>query len=106
MAAIGDGLQFRKARDAAQFSTGRKQPLGISKRGSRYVRKLWCMALGGVSDISTGRAIGWGVGSTALKLGCILTKPSSHWAAKMARIVWAVLNKPGALHERRDPAFA
>lgn len=26
-------------------------------------------------------------------------------AAKMARIVWVVLNKPGALYERRDPAF-
>ena len=27
-------------------------------------------------------------------------------AAKMARIVWVVLTKPGALYERRDPAFA
>jgi hypothetical protein len=27
-------------------------------------------------------------------------------AAKMARIVWVVLAKPGALYERRDPAFA
>jgi len=26
-------------------------------------------------------------------------------AAKMARIVWVVLTKPGALYERRDPAF-
>ncbi len=27
-------------------------------------------------------------------------------AAKMARIVWVVLTKPGALYERRGPAFA
>jgi hypothetical protein len=26
-------------------------------------------------------------------------------AAKMARIVWVVLTNPGALYERRDPAF-
>lgn len=26
-------------------------------------------------------------------------------AAKMARIVWVVLTKPGALYERRNPAF-
>ena len=49
LAAIGDGLQFRKARDLAawlglvprQYSTGGNQTLlGISKRGNRYVRKL------------------------------------------------------------------
>ncbi|APG86901.1 transposase (plasmid) [Sinorhizobium americanum CCGM7] len=49
LAAIGDGQQFRKARDLAawlglvprQYSTGGKQTLlGISKRGNRYVRKL------------------------------------------------------------------
>ena len=26
-------------------------------------------------------------------------------AAKIARMAWAVLNKPGALYERRDPAY-
>lgn len=26
-------------------------------------------------------------------------------AAKIARIVWVILTKPGALYERRDPAF-
>lgn len=45
LAAVGDGLQFRKARDLAawlglvprQYSTGGKQTLlGISKRGNRY----------------------------------------------------------------------
>ncbi|GLR92543.1 transposase [Bradyrhizobium liaoningense] len=49
LAAIGDGLQFRKARDLAawlglvprQYSSGGKQTLlGVSKRGNRYVKKL------------------------------------------------------------------
>ncbi|MGY3146173.1 transposase [Bradyrhizobium sp. USDA 3397] len=49
LAAIGDGLQFRKARDLAawlglvprQYWTGGKQTLlGISKRCNRYLRKL------------------------------------------------------------------
>jgi transposase len=49
VAAAGDGRQFRKARDLAawlrlvpaEHSTGGKQtPLGISKRGNRYVRRL------------------------------------------------------------------
>jgi hypothetical protein len=27
-------------------------------------------------------------------------------AAKIARIAWVVLTRPGAVYERRDPAFA
>ena len=27
-------------------------------------------------------------------------------ANKLARIAWVILNKPGALYERRDPRFA
>lgn len=49
LAAIGDGRQFRRARDLAawlglvprEYSTGGKTTLlGISKRGNRYVRRL------------------------------------------------------------------
>ncbi|MDF0492953.1 transposase [Bradyrhizobium yuanmingense] len=49
LAAVDDGLQFRKARARAaclrlvprQYSTDGKQTLlGISKRGNRYLRKL------------------------------------------------------------------
>jgi len=49
LAAVGDGRQFRKARDLAawlglvpkQHSTGGKPTLlGISKRGNPYVRRL------------------------------------------------------------------
>jgi hypothetical protein len=34
------------------------------------------------------------------------TSESVALAAKMARIVWVVMTKPGALYERKDPAFA
>ena len=27
-------------------------------------------------------------------------------AAKIARVAWVIMNRPGALYERRDPAFA
>lgn len=53
LAAVGNGRQFQKARDLAawlglvprEYSTGGKQKLlGISKRGSRYVRNCSYMA--------------------------------------------------------------
>ncbi len=115
LAAVGDGLQFRKARDLAawlglvprQYSTGGKQTLlGISKRGNRYVRKL--LVHGARScfrhlDRTRDRLGNW---LNGLEARMHPNKAVVALAAKMARIVWAVLNKPGALYERRDPAFA
>ncbi|OKP63487.1 IS110 family transposase [Ensifer adhaerens] len=115
LAAVGDGLQFRKARDLAawlglvprQYSTGGKPTLlGISKRGNRYVRKL--LVHGARScfrhlDRTRDRLGNWLDG---LEARMHPNKAVVALAAKMARIVWAVLNKPGALYERRDPAFA
>ncbi|WP_349510149.1 IS110 family transposase, partial [Bradyrhizobium sp. NAS96.2] len=104
LAAIGDGLQFRKARDLAawlglvprQHSTGGKQTLlGISKRGNRYVRKL--LVHGARScfrhlDRTRDRLGSWLDG---LQARMHPNKAVVALAAKMARIVWVVLNKPG-----------
>lgn len=104
-----------KARDLAawlglvprQYSTGGKQTLlGISKRGNLYVRKL--LVHGARScfrhlDRTRGRLGSWLDG---LEGRMHPNKALVALAAKMARIVWVVLNKPGALYERRDPACA
>ncbi|GGI34474.1 hypothetical protein GCM10010987_79560 [Bradyrhizobium guangdongense] len=114
LAAIGDGLQFRKARDLAawlglvprQYSSGGKQTLlGVSKRGNRYLRKL--LVQGARScfrhlDRTRDRLGSWLDG---LQARMHPNKAVVALAAKMARIVWVVLNKPGALYERRDPAL-
>ncbi|MER8956574.1 hypothetical protein NKH98_28515 [Mesorhizobium sp. M0833] len=79
--------------------------LAISKRGNRYVRKPLVQA----------RSCFRHLDRTRDRLGSWLNGFQSRMhpnkaivalAAKMARIVWVVLNKPGALYERRDPAFA
>lgn len=111
LAAVGDGLQFRKARDLEawlglvprQYSTGGKQTLlGISKRGNRYVRKL--LVHGARScfrhlDRTRDRLGNW---LNGLVTRMHPNKAVVALAAKMARIVWAVLSQPGALYERRD----
>ncbi|RUX22574.1 IS110 family transposase [Mesorhizobium sp. M7A.F.Ca.US.011.01.1.1] len=115
LAAVGTGCQFQKARDLAawlglvprEYSTGGKQKLlGISKRGNRYVRKL--LVHGARScfrhlDRTRDRLGSWLDG---LQSRMHPNKAVVALAAKMARIVWVVLTKPGALYERRDPAFA
>ena len=114
LAAIGNGRQFQKARDLAawlglvprEYSTGGKQKLlGISKRGNRYVRKV--LVHGARScfrhlDRTRDRLGNWLDG---LQARMHPNKAVVALAAKMARIVWVVLTKPGALYERRDPAF-
>lgn len=114
LASIGDGIQFRKARDLAawlglvprQHSTGGKTTLlGISKRGNGYVRRLLihgarsCFAH---MDRTRDRLGGW---LDSLQARMHRNKVVVALAAKMARIAWVILNRPGALYERRDPAF-
>ena len=115
VAAIGKGHQFAKARDLAawiglvprQHSTGgRNTLLGISKRGNSYIRRL--LIHGARSclmhlDRSRDRLGAWLDG---LRARMHPNKVVVALAAKMARIAWVVLNRPGALYERRDPAFA
>lgn len=115
LAAAGRGLQFRKARDMAawlglvprEHSTGGKTTLlGISKRGSSYLRRL--LVHGARScllhlDRSRDRLGGW---IDALQRRMHANKATVALAAKMARIAWVVITKPGATYERCGPATA
>jgi transposase len=115
LAAVGDGRQFRRARDLAawlglvprEHSTGGKTTLlGISKRGNRYVRRL--LIHGARScvthlDRTRDRLGHWLDG---LQGRMHVNKVTVALAAKIARTAWAIITKPGALYERRDPAVA
>lgn len=115
LAAAGKGLQFRKARDMAawlglvprEYSTGGKTTLlGISKRGSSYLRRL--LIHGARScllhlDRSRDRLGSWIDG---LQSRMHNNKATVALAAKMARVAWVVITKPGATYERRGPATA
>jgi transposase len=115
LAAAGNGQQFRKARDLAawlglvpqQYSTGGKsQLLGISKRGNRYLRRL--LIHGARScvlhlDRSRDRLGAW---LNQLQARMHINKVIVALAAKIARIAWVILTKPGALYEQRGSAVA
>jgi transposase len=115
VAAAGDGRQFRRARDMAawlglvprEYSTGGKTTLlGISKRGNRYLRRL--LVHGARScvthmDRSRDRLGAWLNGLERRMHG---NKVTVALAAKVARIAWVILTRPGALYERRQPAVA
>lgn len=115
LAAVGDGRQFRRARDLAawlgltprEHSTGGKTTLlGISKRGNRYVRRL--LVHGARScvthlDRSRDRLGTWLNGLEERMHG---NKVTIALANKIARITWVILTRPGALYERKDPACA
>ena len=113
--AAGNGQQFKKARDMAawlglvpqRYSTGGKpQMFGISKRGNRYLRRL--LIHGARSCVmhlhrSRDRLGAW---LRRLYSRMHVNKVTVALAAKIARIAWVVLNRPGAIYERRDPALA
>jgi transposase len=115
LAAVGDGRQFKTARDLAawlglvprQYTTGgRPTLLGISKRGNSYLRRL--LVHGARScvlhlDRSHDRLGVW-VGQLSGRMH--FNKVVVAVANKLARIAWAVLTRSGALYERVDPAFA
>jgi transposase len=115
LAAIGDGRQFRRARDLAawlglvprEHSTGGKQRLlGISKHGNRYVRKL--LIHGARScvthlDRTRDRLGGW---LDDLQSRMHVNKVTVALAAKIARMSWVMITQPGALYQRRDPVAA
>ena len=115
LAAIGDGRQFRRARELAawlglvprEHSTGgRTTLLGISKRGNRYVRKL--LVHGARSCVThlnrTRDRIGHWL--DALESRMHVNKVTVALAAKMARMAWAIVTRPGAIYERQDPVVA
>src|SRR6516165_1564981 len=90
-----------------QYSTGGKpQMLGISKRGNRYLRRL--LIHGARScvmhlDRSRDRVGAW---LRQLQSRMHAYKAIVAPAAKIARIAWLILSRPGAVYERRDPALA
>jgi transposase len=115
LAAVGDGKQFRRARDLAawlgltprEYSTGGKQKLfGISKRGNKYLRRLLIHGARACLmhlDKSRHRMGDWLIG---LQARMHPNKVVVALANKMARMAWVILTKPGALYERQDPAFS
>ena len=90
-----------------EHSTGGKTTLlGISKRGNRYLRRL--LVHGARScllhlDRSRDRLGAWLDG---LEARMHSNKVTVALAAKVARIAWVILTRPGALYERRIPAAA
>jgi transposase len=115
LAAIGDGRQFRRARDLAawlglvpqQHSTGGKTTLlGISKRGNRYVRRLLVHgARSCVTHLDRARD-GLGTWIDTLRARMHVNKVIVAVAAKIARMAWAIVTKPGAIYARRELAAA
>jgi transposase len=115
LSAMGDAGRFRKARDLAawlglvphQHSTGGKPNLlSISKRGNGYLRRL--IIAGARScyahlDRKRDRLGSW---MDALGSRMHPNKAIVAVAAKIARIAWVIITKPGALYDRRDPSFA
>jgi transposase len=115
LAAIGDGRQFRKARDLAawlglvprQNSTGgRTTLLGISKRGNPYLRRLIIHgARSCIAHLNRERdRMGEWIGRLEQRMH--RNKVVVAFANKIARMAWAVLTRPGNLYERVDPAQA
>lgn len=115
MAAAGNGLQFRKARDMtawlglvpAEHSTGGKQTLrGISKRGNGYVRRLLihgarsCFLHLDREKHALGRWL------RALEGRTHRNKAVVALANKITRIAWAILTRPGQLYLRSKEAAA
>jgi transposase len=114
IAAIGNGAAFRKGRDFAawmgvvprEHSTGGKQKLlGISKRGNRYLRKLFVQCARAVLQQRTKQSPGlkaW--------LEKLTSRTHRHVAGvavanKLARMVWAVLST-GEAYRTPLPAAA
>jgi transposase len=115
LAAMGNGQRFRKARDLAawlglvpqQYSTGGKSNLlGISKRGNGYVRKLIISGARSCFAHLDRKRDRLGAWMDTLERRMHPNKAIVALAAKMARIAWVILTKPGTLYERRDPNFA
>lgn len=113
LAAAGTGRQFKRARDMAawlglvprEHSTGGKTTLlGISKRGSSYLRRLLihgartCLLH---LDRTRDRLDVWLDGLQAKMHN---NKAAVALAAKIARVAWVIMTRPGAIYNRQDPA--
>ena len=102
IAAIGNGAAFKKGRGFAAWlgvvpgeqSSGGKQKLtGTSKRGNKYLRKLFVQGAHSVLLQKNKQSVGlstWLADLTARKRKQVATVAMAN---KMARMVWAVLPK-------------
>lgn len=115
IAAVGDGRQFRKARDLSswlgivpkQRTTGGKPTLlGISKRGNPYVRKLVIHGARSCLINLNRERDRLGAWLNTLEARMHRNKVAVALANKLIRIVWVILTKPGATYLRTDPRFA
>ena len=115
LAAVGNARQFRKARDLAawlglvpkQHSTGGKPTLlGISKRGNPYVRKLLIHGARSCVRHRDRKRDRLGQWLNQLEGRMHLNKVVVAVANKIARIAWAILNRPGLTYHRLDPQYA
>ena len=100
VAAIGDGAAFRKGRDFSawigivprEHSTGGKQKLlGISKRGNRYLRKLFVQCARAVLQQKTKQSPGLKQWLEKLTARTHYNVATVALANKLARMAWAVL---------------
>jgi transposase len=79
--------------------------LGISKRGNGYVRRLLVHgARSCVNHLDRSRdRLGQWIGKLQARVH--INKVTVALAAKIARIAWVIMTRPGALYERCDPSF-
>lgn len=115
VAAIGNGAAFKKGRGFSawlgvvpgEHSTGGKQKLtGTSRRGNKYLRKLFVQGAHTVMLQSTKQSAGlstWLSHLTARKRKQVATVALAN---KMARMAWAVLFKAEAYRPPSVPAIA
>jgi transposase len=115
VAAVGDGRQFRKARDLAawlgltpaQMTTGGKPTLlGISKRGNSYVRRLLIHGARACVMHLDRKRDHLGAWIDGLQSRMNINKVVVALANKLARIAWVILTRPSTVYQRRDPRFA
>lgn len=105
VAAVGNGSAFRKGRDLSawvglvpgEFSTGGKQKLlGISKRGNRYLRRLFVQCARSIIRFREKEGAPFGAWLTQLMSHAHQNVAVIALANKLVRIAWAVLfrNEP------------
>lgn len=102
IAAIGNGAAFKKGRGFAawlgvvpgEHSTGGKQTLtGTSRRGNKYLRKLFVQGAHSVLLQKTKQSAGLSMWLAQLTSRKRIHVATVAMANKMARMVWAVLSK-------------
>ena len=115
VASIGNGAAFHKGREFAawmglvpkQYSTGGKAKLsGISKRGNRYLRKIFIHGARAMVLRCKRERIPMGAWMTALETRAPRNVLIVAAANKLARIAWAVLSSGQDYRAVQEPVAA